>query len=105
MHTRPNWAEVSLPALRHNFRIVREHTSDDVTICAVVKCDAYGHGVVRCSQALEQAGSEWLGVTSTEEAVAVREGRVNTRVLIMTGFWRGEEEDVLRHELTPAIAT
>jgi alanine racemase len=105
MHTRPNWAEVSLSALQHNFRRVRELTSTDVTICSVVKCDAYGHGVVRCSQALEQAGAAWLGVTSTEEAVAVREGGVRSRVLIMTGFWRGEEEAVLRHSLTPAIAT
>lgn len=105
MHTRPNWAEVSLSALQHNFRCLREHTSSKVTLCSVVKCDAYGHGVVRCSQSLEQAGAEWLGVTSTEEAVAVREGGVRTRVLIMTGFWRGEEETVLRHELTPAIAT
>src|SRR3954453_8403653 len=105
MHTRPNWAEVSLSALQHNFDCLRSLTSSSVTLCSVVKCDAYGHGVVRCSQALEQAGAEWLGVTSTEEAVAVREGGVRTRVLIMTGFWRGEEESVLRHELTPAIAT
>jgi len=105
MNTRPNWAEVSLSALQHNFRCVSKLTSADVTICSVVKCDAYGHGVVRCSQALEQAGAEWLGVTSTEEAVAVREGGVRSRVLIMTGFWRGEEEVVLRHSLTPAIAT
>jgi alanine racemase len=105
MNTRPNWAEVSLSALQHNFRCLRELTSPQVTLCSVVKCDAYGHGVVRCSQALEQAGADWLGVTSTEEAVAVREGHVKTRVLIMTGFWRGEEETVLRHELTPAIAT
>lgn len=105
MHTRPNWAEVSLPALQHNFRSLRRHTSPQVTLCCVVKCDAYGHGVVRCSQALEQAGAEWLGVTSTEEGVAVREGGVRSRVLIMTGIWRGEEEEVLRRELTPAIAT
>ncbi len=105
MHTRPNWAEVSLSNLRKNFEIVRRHISKDVTACCVVKCDAYGHGVVRCAQALEQAGAEWLGVTSTEEGVAVREGHVRSRVLIMTGIWRGEEEEVLRQNLTPAIAT
>ncbi len=105
MHTRPNWAEVSLSALQHNFRAIRQHTAQEVTLVCVVKCDAYGHGVVRCSQALEQAGARWLGVTSTEEAVAVREGGVRSRVLVMTGFWRGEEETILRQDLTPAIAT
>jgi len=105
MHTRPNWAEVSLSRLQHNFHTVRELTAPQVTLCSVVKCDAYGHGVVRCSQALEAAGAPWLGVTSTEEGVAVREGQVKTPVLVMTGFWRGEEEEVLRHDLTPAVAS
>ncbi|HYE24486.1 MAG TPA: alanine racemase [Clostridia bacterium] len=105
MHTRPNWAEVSLSALRHNFEAVKRHVSEDVTVCCVIKCDAYGHGVVCCARALEQAGAEWLGVTSVEEAIAVRDAGVKTRILIMTGFWRGEEQSVLRYGLTPAVAT
>jgi alanine racemase len=105
MHTRPNWAEVSLSTLAHNYRAVRQHLSEQVVPCCVVKCDAYGHGVVVCSQQLERQGAEWLGVTSTEEGVAVREGGVKSRIMVMTGFWRGEEEAVIRHALTPAIAT
>jgi len=38
IETRPNWAEVSLSALRHNFRVLQDHLGADVTICAVVKC-------------------------------------------------------------------
>jgi len=105
MQTRPNWAEVSLSALGHNYRAVRQHLSEHVVPCCVVKCDAYGHGVVVCSQQLEREGAEWLGVTSTEEAVAVREGGVKSRIMVMTGIWRGEEEAVIRYDLTPAIAT
>lgn len=105
MHTRPNWAEVSLSALNSNFKKIQKYLSPTTTPCCVVKCDAYGHGVVVCSQELEKAGATWLGVTSTEEGVAVREGGVRTRILIMTGFWRGEEDAVIRHNLTPAIAT
>ena len=56
MSARPNWAEVSLSALQHNFRVVQQHVGLGTTICAVVKCDAYGHGVVECSRALEAAG-------------------------------------------------
>lgn len=105
MQTRPNWAEVSLSTLARNYRAVRQHSSERVVPCCVVKCDAYGHGVVVCSQQLEREGAEWLGVTSTEEGVAVREGGVKSRIMVMTGFWRGEEEAVIRHGLTPAIAT
>src|SRR5271169_1440376 len=54
--TRPNWAEVSLSALRHNFRTLQRHVGPSVTICAVVKCDAYGHGSEACARALESEG-------------------------------------------------
>ncbi|MDR3762970.1 MAG: alanine racemase [Acidobacteriota bacterium] len=105
MHTRPNWAEVSLSALADNYRVIAQHLGPDVTPCCVIKCDAYGHGVIECARALEEAGAVFLGVTSTEEGTAVREAGVALPILIMTGFWRGEEEAVLRHSLIPAIAT
>jgi alanine racemase len=101
--TRPNWAEVSLSALRHNFRALQQHVGRSVTICAVVKCDAYGHGSEACAHALEQEGACWFGVTSTDEGVALRDAGIASRILIMVGAWRGEEEDALRYGLTPTV--
>jgi len=103
IETRPNWAEVSLPALRHNFRTLQKHVGPDVAICAVVKCDAYGHGAQECALALEQEGAKWFGVTSTDEGVILRDAGVAARVLVMCGVNRGEEEDALRLSLTPAV--
>jgi len=103
IETRPNWAEVSLSALRHNFRMLQEHVGADVTICAVVKCNAYGHGVEECAPALEQAGAKWFGVTSTDEGIVLRQVGVTGRILVMCGLYPGEEEDALRHHLTPAV--
>src|SRR5512146_2159875 len=100
---RPTWAEVSLPALRRNYRAVHRRVGDKVTICAVVKADAYGHGAVECARALQQEGATWFGVTSTEEGVTLREAGIEGRILLMTGFWRGEESAILRHRLTPAV--
>jgi alanine racemase len=102
---RPNWAEISLSTLAKNYRIVAGHVGPGVTPCCVIKCDAYGHGVIESARALEEAGAVFLGVTSTEEGIAVREAGVRLPILVMTGFWRGEEEALLRHELIPAIAT
>jgi len=102
--TRPNWAEVSLSALRHNFRTLQRHVGPSVTICAVVKCDAYGHGSEGCARALEEEGACWFGVTSTDEGVALRDAGIGSRILIMVGAWRGEEEDALRYGLTPAVS-
>jgi alanine racemase len=103
IETRPNWAEVSLSALRHNFHVVQQHVGQQVTICAVVKCNAYGHGVEECAPALEQAGAKWFGVTSTDEGIVLRECGITARILVMCGLYAGEEEEALRYGLTPAV--
>jgi len=101
--TRPTWAEVSLGTLRQNFRVVQRHTGSGVTICAVVKADAYGHGAVECSRALEAEGARWFGVTSLDEAIPLCEAGIRGRILLLTGFWRGEEEEIVRLKLTPTV--
>ncbi len=101
--TRPTWAEVSLTSLRQNFRTVAKHTGAGVIVCAVVKADAYGHGAVECSRALEAEGAKWLGVTSLDEAIPLREAGIESRILLMTGFWRGEESEIVRLQLTPTV--
>ena len=101
--TRPTWAEVSLTTLRQNFRTVLKHAGAGVTVCAVVKADAYGHGAVECSRALEAEGAKWLGVTSLDEAIPLRDAGIESRILLMTGFWRGEENEIVRLGLTPTV--
>ena len=82
--------------LRQNFRTVQKHVGASVTVCAVVKADAYGHGAVECSRALEAEGARWLGVTSLDEAIPLREAGIRANILLMTGFWRGEENEIVR---------
>jgi alanine racemase len=101
--TRPTWAEVSLRTLRENFRTVQKHVGNAVTVCAVVKADAYGHGAIECSRALEAEGAQWLGVTSLDEAIPLRDAGIRANILLMTGFWRGEENEIVRLRLTPTV--
>ena len=101
--TRPTWADVSLTTLRQNFRTVQKHVGAGVTVCAVVKADAYGHGAVECSRALESEGARWMGVTSLDEAIPLREAGIRANVLLMTGFWRGEEREIVRLHLSPTV--
>jgi alanine racemase len=101
--TRPTWAEVSLGTLRQNFRTVVKHAGAGVTVCAVVKADAYGHGAMECARALQTEGATWLGVTSLDEAIPLREAGIESRILLMTGFWRGEESEIVRLRLTPTV--
>jgi alanine racemase len=101
--TRPTWAEVSLSTLRQNYRTIAHYVGNQVTVCAVVKAYAYGHGAVECALALEEEGAVWLGVTSLDEAIPLRDEGILTRILLMTGFWRGEEEEIIRLRLTPTV--
>jgi alanine racemase len=99
----PTWALVSIDALRQNFRAIHQHVGEGTSICAVVKADAYGHGAAACARGLESEGAPWFGVTGTEEAMVLRRAGINARLLLMTGFWKGEEEEVVANHLTPVV--
>ena len=101
--TRPTWAEVSLANLRHNFRVVNQHVGSGVTVCAVVKADAYGHGADECALALQEEGATWFGVTSLDEAIPLREAGIHGQILLMTGFWRGEEDEIVNLKLATTV--
>jgi alanine racemase len=107
---RPVWAEVSLGALSRNFRAIHkfvnpteEKRKTPRKILSIVKGDGYGHGGPQVAKALEKAGSEWFGVTCTEEGIAVRKAGVRKPVLVLTGFVHGEEARLVEHDLTAVI--
>lgn len=66
------WAEIDLEALRHNYRLLREHIGSARMIC-VLKADAYGHGADSCARALLGEGCDFFAVSCIEEAVALRQ--------------------------------
>ena len=70
---------------------------------SVVKGNGYGHGGPQVAKALEKAGSDWFGVTCTEEGIAVRKAGVRKPVLILTSFVGGEEQRLVSHDLTAVI--
>lgn len=110
MHSRPIWAEVSLSALTENFLAIRkfvntpgENRQAPRKILSIVKGNGYGHGGPQVAKALEKAGSDWFGVTCTDEGIAVREAGVRNPVLVLTSFWPGEESRLLEYDLTAVI--
>lgn len=101
--TRPVWAEISRGNLLHNYRLLQRLAGPDVELLAVVKADAYGHGLAGCAQTLAAGGARWLGVTCVEEAVALRKICPDARILVLSGVWHGEAEAVIEHRLTPVV--
>jgi alanine racemase len=100
---RPTWAEINLDNLVHNFLVMKQAVGASVAVMPVVKADAYGHGAVRCAIALERAGADWFGVATPEEAVELRRAGIRQPILCLGGFWEGQEEMLIAHELTPAM--
>lgn len=84
-------AEIDLAALRANVRALRA-LAPGAVLMAVLKADAYGHGAVPCARAALEAGAEWLGTATPEEAFALRAAGVPGRVLCWLwtpgGPWR-----------------
>jgi alanine racemase len=105
IHTegRPVWAEISLTAILHNLKVIRKHIGTQRKILAVVKSHAYGLGPVPVSKALARAGTEWFGVTCANEGIELREAGIRKRILVLTGFWPGEEKRLLHNNLTPTV--
>ncbi|MFJ4919968.1 alanine racemase [Streptomyces sp. NPDC088725] len=74
-------AEIDLGALRANVRALRARVGVGTALMAVVKSDAYGHGMVPCARAAREAGAEWLGTATPQEALALRAAGVGGRLM------------------------
>ena len=107
---RPVWADVSLSALTHNLRAIRDlvnpesekRTTPRKVLC-IVKGNGYGHGGPQVARALEKAGADWFGVTGATEGQQVRKAGVRKPILALTSFWPGEEAQLLANKISPAI--
>src|SRR5262245_818359 len=100
---RPTWAEISLPALRHNYLTIRSHLNAPAQFMAVVKANAYGHGALECARALDEINADWFGVALVEEGIEQRLAGITRPIFILGGFWRGQADDVIERDLTTAV--
>lgn len=107
---RPVWAEVSLSALQQNFNAIRDFVNPSADkrktprkVLSIVKGNGYGHGGPEVAKALEKFGSDWFGVASADEGIELRKGGVRKPILVLGGYWPGEEKNLLEYNLTPAI--
>ena len=77
------WAEISLDAIEHNYRVIRAAVDPNAMICCVVKADAYGHGAVMLAHEYERLGADWFAVSNLEEALQLRKNGVSKPILIL----------------------
>jgi alanine racemase len=77
------WAEIDLAAIENNVRLLVQST--EAQIMAVLKANAYGHGVIPVSQAVRRAGATWCGLARVEEAMELRYAGYDGPILVL-GF-------------------
>lgn len=77
---------IDLAALRHNYLQLRGRLSPGVKLLAVVKADAYGHGLVPAARTLARAGADYLGVASLEEGLALRHEGIDLPLVLLLGI-------------------
>jgi len=76
------WVEIDLNALGHNASKIRSHLPEGCELMAVVKADAYGHGVAQCARRLWAEGVKVFGVATIVEAIELREAVSDAQILI-----------------------
>jgi alanine racemase len=101
MLTRPCWTEISTQAFEDNYRFLAASAAPHAELLAIVKANAYGHGLALCAPAAVRAGARWLGVTSVEEGVAARALCPDAQILVISGVFPGQASDIVRRGLTP----
>ena len=99
MHRGPV-AEISLSAVAHNYKTVRNIVQNRPVI-AVVKADAYGHGAIEVSKRLLKEGVSYLAVAFTGEAVVLRNAGVRSPIIVL--FDKDDIKDFFDLQLIPVV--
>jgi alanine racemase len=103
---RPTWVEIDHSALAHNYRTLSRLLPRSAQILAVVKANAYGHGLIPVSRTVSACGARFLGITSLEEALALKEAGIRTPPLILGNIFPFENLiPAIRNEVRVTVAS
>ena len=103
MQNRRTWAEIDLDALKENIHNIRKITEKKAMIMAVVKADAYGHGVLECARTLLENGADQLSVACADEAIQLRHAGISAPVLILGASFLEEARQIVQYDIMPAV--
>jgi len=99
------WAEVDLNALSGNLAWIRHRVGPGVRVMAVVKADAYGHGLQQVAALLMQSGADCFGVANLTEAHAIRAVGKGWPILMLGACLPHEIESAVRDDVMPTVSS
>ena len=98
-------AVVSLKALVNNLETIQKHVGTPVKVCAIVKAEAYGHGLVQVARQLEKSRVDYLAVAIVEEGVVLRNAEITTPILVMGPIAESDIYACIKNKLTITAAS
>ncbi len=100
------WAEVDLGRLKTNLKAIRSMLKGgSVETLAVVKADAYGHGMKEIAGALKKEGVHFFGVAGVEEALELRQSCKKEKILVLGSFRADQLPHYSKHKLLPTVSS
>ncbi|HUL54897.1 MAG TPA: alanine racemase [Opitutaceae bacterium] len=99
------WAEIDLAALERNLKLIRASLPSHIKYVAVVKADAYGHGLHQTVARLMHAGADLFAVANVTEAAAIREIGPGWPVLVLSPLLPEEDKYLPEYDLTATVST
>ena len=100
---RPAWIEIDVGKLRRNLQLIRSDLPSAAHLMAVVKDDAYGHGAPDVARIALEEGAWGFGLSTLEEAMALREGGIPAPLLLLGERQEAELEWCVAHDLTVCV--
>ena len=80
------WIEIKKQAIKHNLGQFKKIIGPKVKLMAVVKSNAYGHGMVEIAKIALKSGANWLGVANLDEALMLRRAKIKAPIFILS-YW------------------
>jgi alanine racemase len=99
------WAEIDLKAVSHNVKELRNITNPDAKLMAVVKANAYGHGLLEVAGTTLENGADSLGVARLCEGKKIREAGLDAPILILGYTSFSDAKELVKHDLTQTICS
>ncbi len=97
------YVAVDTEALAYNLRLVRTRMAEKVRLMAVVKANAYGHGLELAARTFAEAGADWLGVSTVAEGIKLRQAGLEPPILVFLPALPDELEALVEHRLTGTV--
>ncbi len=97
---RPTFLEIDLNAIRHNYLQIKQYVGSPVKVMAILKANAYGHGLIPVAAMLQKIGADYLGVAYLEEAVMLRKAEIRLPILVLGGIVGDQIPHFIEHDIT-----